>query len=320
MPINKYLGAARSADASEFERALSHASVDRSVYIDALVNQRDNVEEIYKAYWHHPENMERARRITPRLDGGAAAAREKIVNMLKPYLRTYSPAVKAWTVPQQAIPQLPCDLSDVEHYAKLMRVRFVQRWYLGSTWLQFMNWWYGLGIRRFSIIDGDTQNAVGDMYLVEGKIAQTLPLASKGCVLVTTPNDFNLIHESVHAVQFSFEDFWNIPRTDVEIPAMFLENVARRDKQASLSEKHIARQAALAIADLTTESPDDFNAVYEELMGITEAGHIRARMPQLVNCPHQYYGYVLGLTCPFLNIPKLGDAVRDSAKIMDRVV
>lgn len=321
-PARSYVSPTRSPEASEFENLTQVASVTRSLYLDAVVNRRPDTKKIYDQYWDHPEGMEIARRITPKLPAKGsplALKHEQIVVLMRKYLQPYTPAVAAWALAQASVPQLPMTVDDMKYYSDLMRVRFMERWYLGSIVLQLQNWWYGLKIRRFDIVDWETVDKVGDMYLIKGARAETLPLAPKGRVLVTSPDDFNLIHESVHAAQFSFVDYWEIPREHVEIPAMFVEKIARENKLCPIDGKHMARQAALAIADLTTESPDDFNKVYEELMGVTGVGHLRARMPQLANCPQAYYGYVLGLTCERVNQSKIQAAVRDPTKILELV-
>lgn len=322
-PARNYVSPTKALEARAFEEWTQKSSISRGDYLDAVINRRHDVERIYKAFWDNPEGMEIARRITPRLPVKGtplAQKHEQIVAILQQYLQPCVPPIKAWDVPQATVPQAECTFDETKWYtANLTGVRFMERWYLGSVILQFQNWWYGLKIRRFDIVDWETIDKIGDMYLVEGQRAETLPLAPKGRVLVTSPNDFNLAHEPVHAVQFSFVNFWEIPREHVEIPAMFVEKMVREDKLIPIDGKHLARQAALAIADLTTESPDDFNAEYEKLMGVTEAGHIRSRMPQLANCPQAYYGYVLGLTCDRKKQDKIAEAVRDPSKIMDLV-
>lgn len=312
----------KSPEAAKFESLTRVEDVSTRTHLGSGLYKLITEKERYEIYWDHPEGMEIARRITPKLPAkgsSLALKHEQIVAQLRKYLQPYTPAVAAWTLAQASVPQMPMSVDDMKYYSDLMRVRFMERWYLGSIVLQLQNWWYGLKIRRFEIMDWETIDKVGDMYLVKGARAETLPLAPKGRVLVTSPDDFNLIHESVHAAQFSFVYFWEIPREHVEIPAMFVEKIAREDKRCSIDGKHMARQAALAIADLTTESPDDFNKVYEELMGVTGVGHLRARMPQLANCPQAYYGYVLGLTCERSNASKIHVAVRDPSKILELV-
>lgn len=318
-PARKYVLPTKSPEAVEFERLAQITAVPRSTYLEAAANGRAEAKDLYQRYWNNPEGMAIGRRITPKLpdkDSELGLRHAKIVGALYKYLQPYNPVIEAWMLPQVSVPQIPISIDDMHKYASLMNVSFRERWYLGSVILHLQNWWYGLKIRRFEIFN---QSKIGDMYLIVGNRPETLPLAPKGRVLVTTPMDFNLIHESVHAVQFSFVNFWEIPREWVEIPAMFVEKIAREDKACPIEGKQLARQAALAIADLTTESPDDFNAEYEKLMGISNVGHLRSRMPQLANYPQAYYGYVLGLVTDRRNAKHIPEAVRDPSKIMEMV-
>lgn len=317
-PVRLLVNPAKTSLTQEFEAHLMDGTITPESYRFAIENQVD-AERIYKEFWYNPDNMKRAKELTLKLpdpNSELGKRHAKVVAVLKTMINPFMPIRPAYTIQSHVIPQTDMNISDMQHYSSYLKVEFVRKWFLGSIPLQILNWWFQLNIQRFTIYDN--KKPVGDMYLIlkHGVNPFTLPLMKGTSIVVTAPN-FNLIHESVHSVQYAFQSYWNIPRELVEIPAMCLENIARKDHNCELSKEQINRQAALALADLTTETPEDFNQAYEKFLRITNAGHIRAKMPHVVTNPQTYYGYVLG----WARVDKsmLSQAVRDPKYIESMV-
>jgi len=312
-PVRKLVRPSDSQYSLEFLNHLMDGEITPLDYRTAIVNQVD-VENIHKKFWYHPKNMELAAKMTLPLPKPYSELGKKHARIIKHLTSIAYPGNMfrpAWSIQSEGVPQTSMPMSSINTYGQHMGVTFANRWYLGSLMLQIRNWWFNLNIQRFSITDNFTNTKLGDMYLVitDKMHSHTLPLG-KGVSLVITEKNFNMVHECVHAVQYAYENFWDIPRDLVEIPAMALENKARNDYNCLFPKEQMYKQVALALADLTTDNPEAFNTAYEKYYKVTDAGHIRARMPHVVTNPQTYYGYILGLSHK-IDIEMLPLAVRD---------
>lgn len=133
-----------------------------------------------------------------------------------------------------------------------------------------------------------------------GDHPRTIPLIPAGgdkssLSLVVANEDFNLPHEITHAVQYCFIPFWEVPKEEVEIPAMMVETMVRRKKGVPFPPLFLRKQAALALADLLSSDPEEFNRNFETWGKFKDAGHIASRFWHYSNYDKKYYSYVLGL-------------------------
>jgi hypothetical protein len=269
----------------EFDDHLNDVSEPglRQKYIDAMRSGTDAERKVYyEKFWYHPENMHRARKIKklPKdpLTPEAAKVRETL--LLEATNRNWiqRPSWEIFAIPKQATftpDQFPMVVREVSN---LLNVSLIPNWYLYGYWTNTY---------KFSIYNSPLEGnkKIGEVYLrikESGTQAKTIPLtpASDSSIarcLVITPPDFNLPHELTHAIHYAFVPFWKVSKTVVEIPAMIVENHFRQAADCEYSDHFLRKQIGVALADLHSETPEEFNEAFARFANLTDVGHIAAR-------------------------------------------
>lgn len=321
----------------KFEANLS-IGMERYIASKQLQGTNHHEEKItaYDKFFNHPENMQLARDIQKTYP--QPIQDPTIINTLNSLLLPKT--VPVHPVDYESIKPQPCVIESsvlvpqtldgaISHVEDQLKVQFIRKRFLGSIYLNVLNWWYGWGLRRYHIADNLSPycekcndpntlkfKTIGEVIIHESlKLpATTTPLLTTGLptVFINTTGDYNYVHELAHAVHFSFVPFYKIPRDMIEIAPMCMENSVRRDRWQPISAQDLQRQAALAIADLTATTPDEFNEIFAENAGLKDVGHVRARMWHLTNMYGKYYSYVLGMGAN--NYEQLKFAVRSGDK------
>jgi hypothetical protein len=121
--------------------------------------------------------------------------------------------------------------------------------------------------------------------------------------------DFSFAHEVAHVVLHAMKPFYELTPGDHETFAMMIERLCRHDlccldkktyddlqlcRPSPVFEK---RQLAIALADLNSETPAEFNANYAKYLDLdlTKSGNVVAMFPQWARTPYEYYKYVIGM-------------------------
>lgn len=306
----------------EFEANLNEPIALRNAYIASKTNP--NIDDRIKAYdefWSHPKNMERAREIQNRYKRPNDEQYLPILLRLRNMIFKINKQIMFDPDQPKIHPASILDTSNsdilitddeifeaVEHH---LGVKFKQTSYLGSIILQFNNWRYGLGLQRYHLYDNSFPNRPLSSIIihhVQSNPTCTPLLTDIPTQVINTTGGYNLAHELTHAVNFSFVPYYKIPRDMVEIAPMCAENAIREINDDPIEPNIIKRQLALSIADLSTNTPDNFNECYANLMNYRNVGDIRARMWHFTNLPYKYYQYALGMNCT--NYAALYNAVR----------
>ena len=265
----------------------------------------------YDKFFNHPENMRRAREIqaTYTRPPPDPAILSRLMKMITYAAKTHPADVKL------ASRDGNISLEDAIFHVELDLDVHLDRRNLGSLRLQFLNWYNQWGLQRFDVIDGVTHKHVGSIIVHQSKTLPptTTPLLTEPPLqIVNTTGGYNLVHALTHAVNFSFVPSYKIPRDLIEIAPMCMENSARWCNDDSLSPNDLTRQAALAIADLTANTPDEFNEIFAKHSNTHPVGHVRARMWHFTNMPFKYYSYAVGMGAK--NYRALPNAVRSSKR------
>lgn len=162
------------------------------------------------------------------------------------------------------------------------------------------------GYKCYSVVDERMRQTIGTVYVKIGPgNPQTIPLG-KGMSLIKSPKHtepnrvtHQLTHELVHGVQYCFNNFYDIPKEIVELPAMALENTL-----APASSAVIQKTVALSIADILADDVETFDTIFKEQAISTPPLNVANRFAwHYINYPRQYYSYALGL----LVKPQRGD-------------
>jgi len=291
----------------EFEADLMTGAAE---YVQSKSSPDSYVRRVgYDKFFNHPENMRRAREIQKTYSRPVPdpVVLGKLFKMLTNvphatvhpiYWASTDRGDQNTTTMEEAIMQ-----AETKLFVTLKPKR-----YLGSIGLQLKNWYHQWGLSRFDIIDDITDRHVGSVIIHQ---STTLPptttplLTNPPLQIINTTGGYNIVHELTHAVNFSFVPYYKIPRDLVEIAPMCMENAVRSQP---ISNKDLSRQAALAIADLTADTPDEFNVIYSKYTNTRPVGHVRARMWHFTNMPFKYYSYALGMNAK--NYSALKNAVR----------
>lgn len=339
-PLRKYLGSRHGEGIyKEFEDNLMTTYLGSlENYGKAMGSQYPDVKKkAYALFWEHPENMTRAKKISKMQNRKETISNmiipyDKVKNILKIYFDENSPNWQ--TLPGYMIPNAgsglqktatPKEMNDVilPELEKLLNVMFIEeslslydRWNLGIVKTPSNS---KMTLKKYSIYEKTEKKFIGTVYVCyDSNIQQskTVPLRPKSennhaiNLLITRP-DFNLPHEMTHAIQYSFNTFWECPKETVEIPAMLVERHFRKKYKCSFDSSFLRKQVAIALADLDSTSPKEFNKLYEKYGKIKNAGHICARLWHFVNCRFKYFSYVLGLIMLEKNKKDLSDMVKN---------
>lgn len=310
----------------EFEANLSQPITLRDAYLASKTNPDVNERiKAYDAFWSHPENMKRAREIQKTYKKPDQSQCELILLKLRDMITNININTKfnslqpklhpAETIPDSKVDELIDDIEIFESVEHHLGVKFRKTPYLGSIKLEFDNWRYGLKLQRYHLYDNSFPNRPLSSIIIHNvpNNATTTPLLTDiPLQVINTSGGYNLAHELTHAVNFSFVPYYKLPRDMVEIAPMCMENAVREIIDDPIKPNDIKRQLALGIADLTTDTPDDFNSCYANLMNQRNVGDLRARMWHFTNFPYKYYSYALGMGST--NYNTLYDAVRSNDK------
>lgn len=268
----------------------------------------------YDKFFNHPENMRRAREIQATYARAPCGTDSIILSRL---FKMLTPAAKSHPadVPLASRGFNDISLDDAIFHTEIdLRVHLYRR-NLGSVRLQVLNWYYKWNLQRFDVVDHYTDERVGSIIV---HISPTLPptttplLTEPPLQIINTTGGYNLVHELTHAVNFSLVPYYKIPRDLVEIAPMCMENSARWSNNDPISPNDLTRQAALAIADLTANTPDEFNETFAKHANYHSVGHVRARMWHFTNMPFKYYSYAIGMGAK--NYRALPNAVRSTKR------
>jgi hypothetical protein len=160
-------------------------------------------------------------------------------------------------------------------------------------------WGYFYNIQKYDIYDNEF---IGSVYVKirPSEKARTIPLAPKESKvksksLVICLNDFSLPHEFTHGVQFCLHNFYDIEQEYVETPAIIVEQIFRSDHNTIYSDEFMRKQLAVAMADLASETPEEFNTKYEEYGNIKNAYNVASRFWHYRLYDKKYYSYIYGL-------------------------
>jgi hypothetical protein len=163
----------------------------------------------------------------------------------------------------------------------------------------FYLWGYFYNIQKYDIYQDEF---LGSVYVKirSNEKARTIPIAPKESKvkaksLVISDGSFNLPHEFTHGIQFCLNNFYDIETDYVETPAIIVERIFRRENNASYDDNFMRRQLAVAMADLSSETPEEFNANYEKIGNIKNAFNVASRFWHYRLYDKKYYSYIYGL-------------------------
>ncbi len=317
-PMIDYLGAAKTQPIIDYEAHLM-----------------DNYEKIetkedYVNVWNCTENMERAR-LVPR----HVIPNKSMFDFLTSFTKEYK-TIDAYKLfePQKNTPidtdtilKETGDLLDVK-FKRCITFDYTWGWHWFRSWNYVWNKHFPLSInfktmatyttttwfkswRQFMYMDKyyiyENERFLSELYLKIGDgFNKTIPIRPKqdnkhAINYIESPSDARLAHELVHAVHYSFVPFYDVHKSIVEIPSMFVERLFRNYYDCQFSSNFIRKQVGLALADLISNNPDDFNKNYEAYAKVKNAGHIAARFWHYSNYVGVYYSYVIGLVIPKLS-------------------
>ena len=272
--ITSYLGIGKSNDVIEFERHVA----------DNVISWDTKTSDEYDALWNFPENMERARKIDRNVEGN-----NKIFKRLRRFSNDFkeTESYRLFT-PRKNVTDIHVD-EVTTTVGKMLGVKFTKVFYI---------WEWMYGVSKYHIYDGETFQSTLYLKLDDTIAPRTIPLIplcdrSQAVNYVESPNGILLSHELTHAVQYSFIPFYNVPKSVVEISSMFVENLFRKWYNCAYSDKFIRKQIGLAMADLKSNTPDEFNSNFEKYARVKNAGHIASRFWHYSNYPGVYYSYLL---------------------------
>ncbi len=172
--------------------------------------------------------------------------------------------------------------------------------------------------RKYRILYPGIDGKYGNKYYVyvvtnHSGPAETIPLEQGISVVKATTNP-QLVHELTHSVQHCFNSLQEFPKELAEIPAMMVENLFYPVDQ-KYKDKHIS----LAIADLLSDNPDDFDKIFNETSNSTPHARVSNRFYPYITYPKQYYGYVLGLLMKSKDNKDLVDMICSKGTLVNRI-
>lgn len=285
---------------TDFEKHLMDPSneISLSTYL-AVMNGSDKEKQrkIYEVFWNNPEGMKRAEKVKRSPPVGRD---HKILNMLREKASEWSEdetihAAELFVTPPQREMLVGEALA---HVQRELNVVIRRSWYNLFEWRNRWN-----NFISYVVYD-ENGTKKGYFYLKVIKHGerhpQTVPLIPRGLgvqplSLVVTPNNYNMPHEIVHAVHYCFQAFYDVPKQAVEIPAMIVERHIRDEYWDEFPASFIRKQVAVAIADLSSDDPHQFNEIFAKTANVTNAGDIASRFWHYGKYDKKYYTYVLGL-------------------------
>jgi len=163
----------------------------------------------------------------------------------------------------------------------------------------FYLWGYFYNIQKYDIYKDEFLGSVYVKIRADEK-ARTVPIAPKESKvkaksLVICSNSFNLPHEFTHGVHFCLYNFYDIDKDYIETPAIIVERIFRSEYNASYGDDFMRKQLAVAMADLASETPEEFNEKYEEYGNIKNAYNVASRFWHYRLYDKKYYSYIYGL-------------------------
>ncbi len=276
---------------TELIKKFEHGLREPADVFNEYVNSKNKT--TYDKFFDHPENMERARKIQstyvrPDPDPTILSKLRSMIT-LRPNVHPTEHSGHTKENPDLTIENA---INIVEH---VTNVKIIPTRYLGSITLHVLSWWYVWNLQRFQLYDGRHLRGNIILHKTNASPTTTSLLTSVPTQIVNAITGYNLVHELTHAVHFSLVPYYKIPRDLVEITPMCMENYARFEFNEPLDDWDVQRQAALAIADMTTDTPDDFNTVFAKNACLENVGDVRARMWHFTNVPFKYYQYAIGM-------------------------
>lgn len=158
---------------------------------------------------------------------------------------------------------------------------------------------YFYNIQKYDIYDNEF---LGSVYVKIrlNEPPRTIPIAPKESgvkakSLVISDGGFNLPHEFTHGVHFCLYNFYDIDKDYIETPAMIVERIFRAEYNASYDDNFMRKQLAIAMADLSSETPEEFNLNYEKYGNIKNAYNVASRFWHYRLYDKKYYSYIYGL-------------------------
>jgi hypothetical protein len=285
-----------------------------------LVGKAHKKKRIYEKFWDNSAGMERAAKIARREKSSRDSKQICIVeNILLERASVWNSeelAMDSYELFANAVVPHHQSLTVSEVIPiieKLLQVRIHRAI---SNFFNIREWYHGL--KKYCIYDND--EFMGYFYIQDlkaGEHPRTVPLIPAGThdypvTLIMINNDYNLPHEITHAVQYCFSPFWEIPKDIVEIPAIMVERYFRNIGGHNYSNGFIRKHVALALADLKSRNPQEFNANFEKYANVTNAGHVASRFWHYSQYDKKYWGYVLGILMKPESVLSLPELVRMS--------
>jgi hypothetical protein len=319
--LREYLGAAiyNTKDVENFTKHLltTKEGTTFSDYIGAMTNVNIDMtqkENPYEEFWNNPEGMERAAKIIRKPSQRDTSNIIEILQNIsgEKSQKVHNVNIFAPTCGAQNQNKLdPCII--IGEVAKMLDVQ------ISRSTLNLLNLWeYWNGLQKYNVYDNGV--FMGYFYLKERTDSGqscTIPLIPAGeasipTSLVYTKYDYNLPHEITHAVHYCFVPFWDVSKEIVEIPAMMVERYFRIRDNNDFSPEFRRKQIGIALADLLSNDPDEFNTNYEKYANVFAAGHIASRFWHYAHYDKKYYSYVLGICMPENQLYQVKNLVRQS--------
>lgn len=147
---------------------------------------------------------------------------------------------------------------------------------------------------EYKIVEGiKYEKCYGQFYLeLTEAVHPCIDKLQDGTCKISSLANFNLFHELVHVLQYSYG---HIDKAKAEILAIRLESEFRKQEGHPFTDNYKRKTFALAIADLISVTPMEFNSNYEKYGNIKNAYDVCSRMWHYSHYIGKYYGYALGL-------------------------